>query len=182
MAEISHPNIRGRLNYMNIIMLEIGYVIVVLLKFHISYKTLTGILAAVPLIFFGSFYWMPESPYHFLRQGNKERAWNSYKYFRFGFSNIEAELHELYNFVRKEMENPNGLIKMLSSDVYRKNFFIIIGLETLHVFCGSYVLAAYSENIFNSTSMLLSPKASIIICSLLPIPLSQYVKILIFYY
>lgn len=99
---------------------------------YVSYKTFVLILSTIPFLFFGTFYWMPETPFYRLKQGKKDEAMKCLLKFR-GLTDdkqLENELDTMKRGVDCEMENKTSVIELFKQPVTRKAMIVLLGKLT----------------------------------------------------
>lgn len=74
MAEIADKEIRGTLSSANRFMFSFGSCIVVAVGPLVSFQTLNWILLVFPISYFVICWFIPESPYYYLKEGKVDAA------------------------------------------------------------------------------------------------------------
>lgn len=68
-SEIAAKEIRGSLSVVNRFMFTFGAFLVITVGAIASYQTLSYMLIALSVCFFGTCWWTPETPYYLLKEG-----------------------------------------------------------------------------------------------------------------
>ncbi|KYM93208.1 Facilitated trehalose transporter Tret1 [Atta colombica] len=161
-AEIAESEIRGTLGSYFQLMLTVGilasYVFGAIID---NMRTLSIICAVMPLIFFGIFFFMPETPVYYLKKGNEEAARKSLIKFRGDEYNIEAELQAH----REALEETSGgsFFDSIKSRAAKKGFIIAYGLMLFQQMSGVNSIIFYSSDIFSEAGDAISPNIATII-------------------
>lgn len=151
-GEISESSIRGSLGSYFQLMLTAGILIAYILGSLISIFALSLISAVVPLIFFGVFFFMPESPTYFLKKGQVDAARQSYKWLRGSHYNIEPELMAQNEAIELANRNRVAFTVAIRSKAAQKGLFIAFGLMLFQQLSGVNAIIFYSSEIFKSAS------------------------------
>lgn len=162
-GEIAESSIRGSLGSYFQLMLTIGILITYILGSAISIYTLSLISAAVPLIFFGVFFFMPESPTYFLQKGEINAARESYKWLRGSQYNVEGELEAQNEALAEASRNRVSFFVAIRSKAALKGLFIAFGLMLFQQLSGVNAIIFYSSSIFKAAGSTLAPDIATII-------------------
>lgn len=168
-AEIAEVSIRGRLGSYYELMLCIGIVIPYILGATVSMFTLSLICATVPLLFFGIFVFMPESPTYFLLKGNVFEASKSYRWLRGPNYNIKPELDATKNALAEAKRNRVSFFVAISSRATLKGLFIAFGLMFFQQMNGINAILFYADSIFKKAESNVDSDLSSIIMGLLQV-------------
>lgn len=130
-GEIADKDIRGKLGTaFNILKLS-GSLFVLSVGPFISYRALTLSCSVAPLIFAGSFYFMPESPYFLVKSQKPEKAKRNLS--TLNRKNITEKelcdkLDEITATVECDMQNKSSIKEFLIKPEYRRSLLILFGL------------------------------------------------------
>lgn len=147
LGEIASDSIRGSLGALICVMTSAGILMAYSIGPYVSVTVFPYILMVPPVLFIGTFIWLPESAYYLIAKKNEEAAAKSLKLLR-GQDNIEEELKQIKIAVEKANEN-EGTFKELFTKGNKKTIIIAIGLITGQQLCGSDAILGYSETIFH---------------------------------
>ncbi|XP_044732189.1 facilitated trehalose transporter Tret1-2 homolog isoform X2 [Chrysoperla carnea] len=157
-GEISDPDIRGSLSNGQMVMFDVGSLFFYSVAPWISIKLMALIGSIFPLIFFATFFFMPESPYYYLMKEDPQKAKESLKRLR-GVRNIkESDFQELIKSM--EIENTQSSKWSDLCNSYLKGLIIVLGLKTLQIMSGVYAILTYAELIFDQAGGIFSGKTS----------------------
>ncbi|XP_025833081.1 facilitated trehalose transporter Tret1-like [Agrilus planipennis] len=147
---------------LRILLTDIGFVI----GPYVSFKTFAIISACASIIPVVCTFFIPESPYHLIKKGNKDEAKKVIKKLANDASDeafFEKELKEIGSSVEKDMKNKGTICELLTKKIYRKSLIIHICIKLILHFCGNDVIKSYMQTIINATgSSLSSRNASVI--------------------
>lgn len=164
-AEISENEIRGTLGSYFQLMLTVGILAAYVLGDVINnMKTLSIISAVIPLVFFGAFFFMPETPVYYLKKGNEEAARKSLIRLRGNQYNIETELREQRDALEATRRNGASFLNsIMRSPAVKKGFIIAYGLMLFQQMSGVNAIIFYSSTIFSEAGASISPNTAAII-------------------
>lgn len=74
LAEIADKDIRGTLSVGTRFMFNLGALLVTAVGPFMSYQTLNSSLVILPVCYFVACWWIPESPYYYLKEGRTHDA------------------------------------------------------------------------------------------------------------
>lgn len=118
-------------------------------------RALAGINLLLPVTFFFTFIFLPESPYYYMKVERIERAETSL--IRLRSDDVRNELKNIETNVQEDMKNPGTWSDLLWEATNRKAMWISIGVFTIQQLCGSAAVVAYAQVIFKSTAGHLEP-------------------------
>ncbi|GLH04113.1 Uncharacterized protein GBIM_09892 [Gryllus bimaculatus] len=128
-SEIADDKIRGMLGSFFQLMLVTGILFVYILgAANLDVKSLTGVCAAIPLLFGVLFVWMPDTPIQLLKTGKEGEARKSLQKFRGPHYDIDDEIRELKDALEKEESMKLSFIQSFSTKAAKKGLFIAAGL------------------------------------------------------
>nr|XP_022917209.1 facilitated trehalose transporter Tret1-like [Onthophagus taurus] len=172
-AEISEEDIRGKTGTYFMLLKAMGTIIVLVAGPYISYLALLIICACVPLISFCTFFFMPESPFYYIKSGNKEEAKRSL--LRLSKKNVtekflEDRLEYIERTIEEDMKNKGSLKELLTKKEYRFTIFLLFGIKSLQQFNGNTALEAYIQPIIESSNSGIEPEIASIIIGCIQLP------------
>ncbi|KAL0134631.1 hypothetical protein PUN28_001438 [Cardiocondyla obscurior] len=164
-SEIAESEIRGTLGSFFQLMLTIGILASYIFGDVIdNMKTLSIISAIMPLIFFGVFFFMPETPVYYLKKNNEEDAKKSMIRLRGSQYNIEGELQIHREALEQTQRSGASFAVSVKSRAAKKGFVIAFGLMLFQQMSGVNAIIFYSSKIFeDAKSSIPSSKATIIV-------------------
>lgn len=125
LGELAGVQIRGALSSVFCLQLHAGFLLEAMLGPFMSYNTLNIVSLVVPIAFFVSVIWIPESPYYLLRRNRQSEAAKCLRWFRCE-DNVDSELQVMEKNVRKEMENQSTFREVFSSRKDRRALSIVV--------------------------------------------------------
>lgn len=147
-AEIAENEIRGTLGSFFQLLLTIGILLTYILGSFISMQNLSIISAVMPLIFFGVFFFMPETPFYYLQKGNEDAARKSLIKLRGPHYDIETELRAQRAIIEETKRNNVSFSVAIQSTAAKKGFVIAYGLMLFQQMSGVNAIIFYSTDIF----------------------------------
>lgn len=163
-AEIAESEIRGTLGSFFQLLLTVGILFTYILGNFISIRNVSIVSAVVPLVFFGVFFFMPETPYYYLKKGNEEAARKSLLKLRGAHYNIESELQAQREMIEEAERNQVSFFIAIQSTAARKAFVIAFGLMLFQQMSGVNAIVFYATDIFDKAgSSIPSGQATIIV-------------------
>ena len=149
-AEIADSETRGGLGSYFQLLLTVGILITYILGSieSISMFTLSMISASIPIIFFGVFFFMPETPTYYLIKGKDDMARKSLTWLRGPNYNVELELDEQRKALTEAQRNQTSFFTAIKSRAATKGFIIAFGLMFFQQLSGVNAIIFYSGSIF----------------------------------
>ncbi|KAF5308537.1 hypothetical protein FQR65_LT06202 [Abscondita terminalis] len=164
-AEISDKQIRGRLGSIIYIMMLTGILLIYSVGPFVSIAASSTIGACIIIVQLLTFSFMPRSPYYLLLKNRVEDAKKSLRLLRFP-DNVDDELKEIAEIVRKENEERGRPIDLLKVKSYRKAFFIMTVLNFGQHFSGISVMLMNFHLILEDAASLISSSTVAIVFSI----------------
>ncbi|KOC60547.1 Facilitated trehalose transporter Tret1 [Habropoda laboriosa] len=162
-AEIAESNIRGTLGSFFQLHITVGIFITYVLGSIVNMRILSIICAIMPLIFFGTFMFMPESPIYYLKKGDVDSARKSLIRLRGVQYNVENELQSHKDALVENNTNTTPFWTVLKSKATVKGFIIAYGLMFFQQMCGVNVVVFYADSIFEKAGSALKSDYSAMI-------------------
>lgn len=133
-------------------MMNVGTLLEYCVGPYLSFVNLAFVSAAVPVLFFATFIWMPESPYFLLMRGRREEAETSLLRLR-GLkepSAVKAELEAMDSAVRLRASDGGGssLKELFVHRGNRRSLLLCWGLMFFQMSSGILAFLAYATDIF----------------------------------
>ncbi|XP_033214580.1 facilitated trehalose transporter Tret1-like isoform X2 [Belonocnema kinseyi] len=164
-CEIADKNIRGALGSFIKLMMTIGELYGHAIGPYVSYAVLGYSCVIIPIIFFVSFVWMPESPYYLLMQDKRPDAEKSLRRLRRYSKDEELyeEINEMYKTVINDMSNRGHFWDLFSTTGNKKAVLICFGLQFILQFSGLAAIESYTQEIMEEAETELSAALAVII-------------------
>lgn len=147
LGEIAGVKVRGAISTIFTGLLYAGTMFEYGLGPFVSYQTLNIASGIVPLIFFCTFFKMPESPYFLLMKNKYKEARKSLCWYRKTDFDDEVsiqELEEMKTTVQKEMEEKGSFKDLIKTPGNRKALLIVMFLSSFQRLGGVSPLLAYT--------------------------------------
>ncbi|XP_015510585.2 facilitated trehalose transporter Tret1 isoform X1 [Neodiprion lecontei] len=165
-AEIGEKTIRGRLGAFHELMLTSGILISYILGTLIPIYYLSMTFAAVPLIFFVVFSFMPESPTYYLMKNREEEARDSLLRVRGPKYDVERELITRKLVLAEELQYKGSFLAAMRSKVARNGLIIAYGLMFFQQMSGVNAIVFYTGSIFGQNGAISTDASTIIVGAL----------------
>lgn len=163
-SEIAESEIRGTLGSYFQLMLTVGILISYVLGYLIqNMKILSIISGIVPLIFFGVFFVMPETPIYYLKKGNEEAARKSWMRFRGNQYDVETELQTEREALENASRNNVSFLVGMQTRAAKRGLVIAYGLMLFQQMSGVNAIIFYSSDIFTKAGNSIPPDVATII-------------------
>ncbi|XP_044003520.1 facilitated trehalose transporter Tret1-like isoform X2 [Aphidius gifuensis] len=165
-AEISDKSIRGTLSSFMQILINIGWIFSFSIGPFVSYNILWMSCATLPLLFFITFYLMPESPYYLASQGqHKEMIQVLIKFRGNSADSIEDEANEIKDCVQAAAKLETSIMDLFRIPSNFKALWYSCIMFIFQSFSGAVLILNNAESIFSATgvSSTISPAVSVII-------------------
>ncbi|XP_025417239.1 facilitated trehalose transporter Tret1-like isoform X2 [Sipha flava] len=165
-AEISELHLRSSLGTLMQFFLVAGFLVEYAVGPYTTYLTLVIVSLAMPILCFGMFVWMPDSPHSLLaRSGGEEKALKSLRWLR---GNPEEtvllkELEDIKKSVNEAKDQKSGVSDLFNNRGNINALMISCAMVAWQQLCGIIVLLIYSQMIFIQTGVELSSSMSTII-------------------
>lgn len=149
-GEIADKNIRGTLGTFLKLMMNFGEFYSHAIGPYVSYTIMAYCCAALPIIFFITFIWMPESPYYLLLKNRKNNAIKSLRKLR-NYDNDDdddklfKELEQINETVIKDMSNKGQFWDLFRTSGNKKAVVICFGLQLILQFSGLAAIESYTQ-------------------------------------
>lgn len=161
-GEISDPKIRGALGMGYGAAVMVGCVLINFYGSYIPIRKSAYFSIFMPVLFLGTFVWMPESPYFCIMKGKVESARRSLRRLRW-VNDVEAELVQLTSDVQRQLSEPKSVKDIFTIRSNLKAFLILLGMRAVQQFSGGASLNLYNQYIFQQASGSISVVTSSVI-------------------
>ncbi|KAL0841079.1 hypothetical protein ABMA28_014844 [Loxostege sticticalis] len=165
LAEISDKDIRGALTVSSRFMFNLGNFLVIAVGPFVSFNTLNYMLLALPTVYFISCWFIPETPYHSLKDGKVEQARKNLKRLKNYSSEkeLDEELTLIRHDVRSETLRSGSLKELLTGKQYRRAVVICAGIKITQSLSGFLVIQQYLGLIIKDSKMQIDVSTALII-------------------
>ncbi|KAF4533282.1 hypothetical protein B566_EDAN010517 [Ephemera danica] len=172
-GEIADQRSRGALGTLFQLQLTMGILFVYAIGAIAPLRCLSFTCAFIPVLFFITFIWMPETPQFLLSRGRKRAAKSSLQWLRGEDCHIEKELFLMQSAIQKAEANTVGYkeaLKVLVTEyATRKALFIAFGLMIFQQLSGINAVIFYSGGIFSAAGGAISPAIASLIIGLVQV-------------
>ncbi|XP_057324052.1 facilitated trehalose transporter Tret1-like [Microplitis mediator] len=165
LGEVSDSSIRGSLVFMNSNAAFIGAFLGNIMGAHLPLERFGYVSLSLGALFFIIFFFIPESPYHYVSRGNLERAETSLKWFKREVD-VSKDIQELKDFVGNTETNLLTRLKEFKKPQNRNNVIIMGMLNVFLYGCGHNTMNYYAEIIVTKSKVNFSPSTIVIALSL----------------
>ncbi|XP_025601871.2 facilitated trehalose transporter Tret1 [Athalia rosae] len=164
-GEIADANIRGALGSFIKMMVTFGELYARAIGPFVRYEILAYSCGIIPIIFFLTFIWMPESPYFYLMHERREKAKESLAQLRLYTSNddLEGDLEEMNDVVIQDLSNRGNAWQLFSTPGNRRAVVISFGLQLVLQFSGICAIESYTQEIFEGSDSPIPSAIAVII-------------------
>ncbi|KAI4468831.1 facilitated trehalose transporter tret1-2 -like protein [Holotrichia oblita] len=146
-SEVTTPDVRGTWGNIMVIFIFIAQFSVNAVGYYCSIPTTACIFAAAPLIFFATFIFMPETPYHYVMKEQDKEAEKSLRRLR-GTKYVNEELEQITADVKRQLLDPGTFKDLFFLKHNRKAIFIVVLARMIQQFSGLSALSVYNQYIF----------------------------------
>ncbi|XP_044003132.1 facilitated trehalose transporter Tret1-like isoform X3 [Aphidius gifuensis] len=168
-GEIADKKIRGRLGSLIKLMVTLGELYAHAIGPFVSYKYLAYSCAIIPVLFFVSFLWMPESPFYLLMRQNRVGASKCLR--KLGrYENddkLDEVLDQMTKAVVKDMNDKGHFWDLFDTSGNRKAVVISFGLQVILQFSGIAAIESYTQEMIDHSDANVSSGIAVIILSVL---------------
>ncbi|XP_029173742.1 facilitated trehalose transporter Tret1-like [Nylanderia fulva] len=168
-GEIADKDIRGGLGSLIKLMVTFGEFYAHAAGPFVTFYNLAYICLLLPLIFFLSFPWMPESPYFLLMRNRQDNAIINLKRLNRGISKgqLNEDLQEMQNMVLCDLTNRGHFGDLFETRGNRRAIIISFGLQVILQCSGIAAIESYTQEILEEGDGALSASTSVILLSVL---------------
>ncbi|RZB40387.1 Sugar tr domain containing protein [Asbolus verrucosus] len=177
-GEIAESSIRGILGAFINMFLCSGILLTCIFGSFTSWRILSIILAVMPIIFGGSFIFMPETPVYLVKKNNLGGAERSLIGFRGTNYDVQTELKDIQKEIEDSQQKSVSIKDVFTSKANRRAFMSVVAVLAFQQLCGVNAVVFYTVPIFQAAGSSLAPNVAGIVIALVQV-LSSYVSILI---
>ncbi|XP_011137507.1 facilitated trehalose transporter Tret1 [Harpegnathos saltator] len=167
-GEIADKEIRGSLGSFIKLMVTFGELYAHAVGPFVSYDCLAYVCLLIPLAFFLTFAWMPESPYFLLMRNRNECAMASLRTLKRNASEdqLEEELEQMQKTVIRDLSDQGRFRDLFSTPGNRRAVIISFGLQLILQFSGICAIESYTQEILEEGEAGLPASIAVILLSL----------------
>ncbi|XP_073979401.1 uncharacterized protein [Rhodnius prolixus] len=147
LAEISGAERRGALGGYYSVFWNLGVLGVYINSEYLSFDMYTLVSIVVPILFFTTFIFMPESPYFYLMTNQLDDAKLSLQWLRHG-EDIKEEYEQIEEAVREDMKNAGSWKDLVATKKDRRSLLIVLVVCLSRYLIGTAVFVIFAEDIF----------------------------------
>ncbi|XP_078039585.1 facilitated trehalose transporter Tret1 [Augochlora pura] len=168
-GEIADKEIRGSLGSFIKLMVSFGELYAHAIGPFVSYNCLTYSCVVIPIIFFLTFTWMPESPYFLLMKNREEQAMKSLRSLRRYATDeqLEEDMEQIQKTVIRDLTDKGHFWDLFNTPGNRRAVMISFGLQLVLQFSGIAAVESYTQEILEEADTKLSAGIAVIILSML---------------
>ncbi|XP_011873756.1 PREDICTED: facilitated trehalose transporter Tret1-like [Vollenhovia emeryi] len=168
-GEIADKEIRGTLGSFIKLMVTFGELYAHAIGPFVSYHLLGYTCLLIPLVFFMSFPWMPESPYYLLMKNRQENALSSIKRLKRCVSKeqLETDIEQMQKIVVRDLSDRGRFWDLFGTPGNRRAVIVSIGLQLILQFSGICAIESYTQEILEEGDAGLPASNSVILLSML---------------
>ncbi|CAH1375580.1 unnamed protein product [Tenebrio molitor] len=168
-GEIAESSIRGILGAFINMFLCTGILVTCVFGSFTTWRVLSMILAGIPVLFGGSFLFMPETPAYLVKMNNLEGAEKTLVGFRGSNYDIHAELKNIQKEIETSQQNSATIKDVFTSKANRRAFVSVVAVLGFQQLCGVNAVVFYTVPIFKAAGSSLSPSLAGIIIALVQV-------------
>lgn len=168
-GEIADKNIRGSLGTFIKLMVTFGELYAHAIGPFVPYQWLAYYCAIIPIIFFASFAWMPESPYYLLMKNDEAGAAKSLRRLR-RYTNpddVQEDMDQMAKSIVRDLADRGHFWDLFDTPGNRRAVVISFGLQLILQFSGIAAIESYTQEIIEESDSGLSAGIAVIILSVL---------------
>lgn len=156
LGEIASPKIRGFSITTMFVMGRLGLLFMFAVAPYLSIATMAWISMVPPVLFFVTFFWMPESPYFLLVKDKSAEARCVLIKLR-GHNDVDEEFKRMEKNIKESRENKGTFRELLNPD-NRKGLVNLFVITIVAYFSGVTAIQDYSQTIFSKIESSLEPQ------------------------
>ncbi|KAJ8668129.1 hypothetical protein QAD02_009792 [Eretmocerus hayati] len=169
-AEIADKDIRGAFGTLLKMCTNLGSLYASIAGALLSYNNLNFVELVLPVLFVGSFWFMPETPYYHLVKGREDRATKSLMQLRRlkKPESVSADISSMRTAVEECRVNSstNAIHELLFNKANRRGLWILLSLKATQQFSGHMAIVAYTQEIFDASGTSIEPSYAVVLLGL----------------
>ncbi|XP_014215782.1 facilitated trehalose transporter Tret1-like [Copidosoma floridanum] len=169
LGEIADEKIRGSLGSFIKLMVTFGELYAHAIGPFFSYEVLAYSCIVLPIIFFVTFIWMPESPYYLIIRNRREEVEKSLQWLnRYTCKeDLKNDMDQMEKTVAFNLKNKGHFWDMFSTRGNRRAVLICFGLQVVLQLSGIAAIESYTQEILEGSGSNMSAGTTVIILSVL---------------
>ncbi|XP_052860670.1 facilitated trehalose transporter Tret1-like [Anopheles cruzii] len=153
LGEISSDAVRGSTGVLVTVMAKLAFLLEYTIGSYVSFKCLAWISCALPVVFFATFFWMPETPYFLLARGSDRAAARSLRWLRRS-EDVAGELGRMKKLMEDSKQTAAGnSLRLLFASANRRCLVIILLLSFGMQLTGINAILGYSQTLFSGLAL-----------------------------
>lgn len=170
-GEIAENHNRGFMGSLMEVILGLGHLFVYIIGPYVHLKTLSWILMSPPILFLIFFIiFAPESPYHYVSNGDEDKAKNAlFKIRSYEKDSVFMlkELESIKETINASKLNQISLVNAFKTRPFKRAITITVVLMYFQQFVGITALSSYMQSVFVAADVNFSPEISVIVVSMI---------------
>lgn len=163
-GEIAETSVRGALGSFLQLFISFGLLFAYCVGPYVNYLVFWILCAVLSIVFFGCFFFMPESPYYLLKVGQREDAISSLARLRGKTAaGVLKEADEMQAAIDEAFRNEAKISDLFTIKANFKALIFTALLASFQQLSGINVVLFYMEDIFKAAKSSLSPSVATII-------------------
>ncbi|KAK9496813.1 hypothetical protein O3M35_012966 [Rhynocoris fuscipes] len=153
-AEISSPNVRGAFGGHTVVFIYIGFLYSYCTSYNVSYELYIYLQSILPVLFFVTFIFMPESPYYYYMKKKNDKADKALKWLR-GNGDVTEEALEIQKAVEEDMKRKGSKWKdLVATESDRRILFIVQMVNVAAYMTGVQSLSMFATETFANVPLI----------------------------
>lgn len=180
-GEIADKDIRGALGSFIKLMVTFGELYAHAIGPFVSYEWLAYSCVLIPILFFATFIWMPESPYYLLmnnRQAEAEKSLRRLKRYKDGEA-LDEDINQMQKIVLKDLSDRGQVSDLFSTPGNRRAVLISFGLQLTLQFSGIAAIESYTQEILHQSESSIPSGIAVIILSVVQLIAGMFAAALV---
>lgn len=168
-GEIADKNIRGSLGSFIKLMVTFGELYAHAIGPFVSYEWLAYSCILIPIAFFLTFSWMPESPYYLIIRNRRREAEQSLMRLKCHASkeDLEEDMDQMQKTVIRDLSDKGHVWDLFNTAGNRRAVLICFGLQLILQFSGIAAIESYTQEILEQSESEIPAGIAVIILSVL---------------
>lgn len=154
-GEICSPGVRGLWGNTMSFSVYFGLFLMNLVGSHFTIQVTAYVFGIIPIVFLGTFIFMPESPYYHIMKKNMDEGKACLRRLRNGKKqhSVDEEFQQLVKHVTEQMNENEGSFKDLFFDKMNRNLLMLgIAIRAMQQYSGISAFNSYSQIMFGNNN------------------------------
>nr|XP_023026777.1 facilitated trehalose transporter Tret1-like [Leptinotarsa decemlineata] len=173
-GEMAEARNRGTFGSFFQLFLSCGILFCCVVGYFTDWVGLALVLGVTPILFGGSFLFMPETPVYLVGQNKVKQAETNLKKLRGSMFNIREELREIERQLLETKLKKANLTDVITNKANLRAVISIVGVLGFQQMCGINAIVFYTVTIFEAAGTDISPFLSAIITNLVQVVVSYF--------